>query len=44
MASATGLARPLSFFVVAAIRPCRVSPAPEYVPAVRVGVLVPDDC
>ncbi len=29
IASASGLARPESFLVVAAIRPCRVAPAPE---------------
>ena len=38
MASASGLARPLSFFVVAAIRPWRVAPAPENWPAIVAGL------
>lgn len=38
IASARGLARPLPFFAVAAIRPWRDSPAPEYCPAIFVAL------
>ncbi len=44
MAAATGFASPLSFFVVAAIRPCNDEPAPENVPAVFVGFAPPVLC
>ncbi len=36
IASASGSASPLSFLVVAAMRPWRPAPAPEYVPTTSV--------